>query len=103
MTLRDAIDFAEGEGYDGAKKMPYKYKGMEVYEPYFNGKGPHIVGFPLVILAKGDDARMSTQDESLEVLDIHIDYCKKHKEFAKQYGYEEEDEEEEFEDEADDD
>lgn len=93
MTLRDAIDFAEGEGYDGAKKMPYKYKGMEVYEPYFNGKGIPCIGFPLVILAKGDDARMSTQDESLEVLDIHIDYCKKHKEFAKQYGDDEDEEE----------
>ena len=102
MTLREVIEFAKDEGYDGAKKMPYKYKGMEVYEPYFNGTKVAYVGFPLVIFVDGEDIRMSTPDESIEVLHINIDYCKKHKEYAKQYGYDDEDEEE-FDEEVDED
>lgn len=98
MTSREVIEFAKDEGYDGAYKKPYKYKGMEVYKPYFNGKGTHYIGFPLVIFVDGEDIRMSTADESIEVLHINIDYCKKHKEYAKQYGYEDEEDEEEFDD-----
>lgn len=91
MTLREVIEFAKDEGYDGAKKIPYKYEGMEVYEPYFNGGKVACVGYPLVIFVDGEEIRMSDEEESMEVLDIDIEYHAKQKKRIKQYNSDEDD------------
>ena len=43
------------------------FKGYEVYIPVYSGEV--TVGFPLVVMKKGDEVRLSTEEESLEYLD----------------------------------
>lgn len=85
MTYKEVLEFAISEGYDKVKKLPIKYKGMEVYEPYFDD-GANCVGYPLVIFVDGDELRMSTPDESLETIHISIARDKKLNNYAKQYN-----------------
>ncbi len=61
--IREIKEFAINKGYDKVKKLPIKYEGMDVYEPYFLG-GEVCVGYPLVIFDNGNELRMSTADES---------------------------------------
>ena len=42
------------------------YKGYEVYIPSYSGDA--CIGLPLVVLVKGDEARISSADEALEYL-----------------------------------
>ena len=42
------------------------FKGYEVFEPSYDGDV--CIGFPLIILQKGEDARLSTNEESVEYL-----------------------------------
>lgn len=66
----DVEEFAIDNGYDGAKETDVIYNGYKVWEPTFKGSGTCFTGYPLVILVKGDDIRLSTEDESLEILSI---------------------------------
>lgn len=50
------------------KSIPWK--GYEVYEPVYNETV--YIGLPLVILAKGDEVRISTDEESREYLDYQL-------------------------------
>ena len=50
------------------KSIPWK--GYEVYEPVYDA--PVYIGLPLVILAKGDEVRISTDEESREYLDYQL-------------------------------
>lgn len=51
-------------------KKSISWKGYEVYEPVYDE--PVYIGLPLVILAKGDEVRISTDEESLEYLDYQL-------------------------------
>ena len=44
------------------------WNGYKVFIPLYRGNP--IIGLPLVILQKGDDARISTNQESFEYLDF---------------------------------
>lgn len=66
----DVEEFAQDNGYKGAKETKLVFNGYKVYEPTFSKNSTAYVGYPLVILVKGDDMRLSTEDESLEILDI---------------------------------
>ena len=44
------------------------FNGYEVYIPEYSGEP--TIGFPLVVLQKGDEVRISTDEESLEYLQI---------------------------------
>ena len=50
------------------KSIPWK--GYEVYEPVYDA--PVYIGLPLVILAKGDEVRIGTVEESREYLDYQL-------------------------------
>ncbi|NLY32120.1 MAG: hypothetical protein GX065_04910 [Firmicutes bacterium] len=67
MKRKDIILFAKQQGYDNVLYIG-KWRGYDVYEPTFEGTGPHFVGPPLVILVKGQSIRMSTVEESYEQL-----------------------------------
>ena len=64
------LAFAKKCGYDGIEKTEVNYRGYEVYYPTFDGEGVAFTGYPYAILVKGEEIRMSTVDESLEILNI---------------------------------
>ena len=43
------------------------WNGYQVYEPIHHQKGA-IIGYPFVVLVKGDEIRWSTIDESFDLL-----------------------------------
>ena len=47
-------------------KKGISWKGYEVFEPVF--KQVAIIGYPFVVLRKGEDVRLSTPKESIEYL-----------------------------------
>lgn len=49
-------------------KDPVEWNGYQVYVPIY--KKPSFIGYPFVILVKGDEARISTAEESLDFLDF---------------------------------
>ena len=51
-------------------KKSIPWKGYEVYEPVYDA--PVYIGLPLVILAKGDEVRIGTVEESREYLDYQL-------------------------------
>lgn len=64
----EIIAFAQSNGYDGAIPLG-KWRGYDAYEPTFEGADEDSVahvGPPLMILAKGDEIRMSTVEEAFE-------------------------------------
>ena len=63
-------NFAKENGYI---KAIYKgeWKEYEVYEPiYSESEEVSYIGYPLMILVKDDQIRLTTPDESLELLNI---------------------------------
>lgn len=44
------------------------FKGYEVYIPTYSNDV--CIGYPLIILAKGDEARISTVEEAIEYLNM---------------------------------
>ena len=62
--VKEAI---ESLGTSYAEKGP-DFKGYEVYIPSYSGDP--CIGFPLVVLKKGDEVRVSTIEECLEYLDL---------------------------------
>ena len=65
---KKVLKFAKENGYKGAEKK-ISWNGYEVYEPIYGKRAAHT-GYPLVILLKGDEIRLSTEAESLEILDV---------------------------------
>ena len=70
ITKNKILEYAEMQGYDYAEKCDITWNGYDVWKPKFDGEGVAIIGYPLVILVKGNEIRMSSKDESLEILDI---------------------------------
>lgn len=56
-------EFARSRGYPDVK-YEMMWKGFEVYLPSITGK----TGYPLRILKKGDLIRMTTPNESIEII-----------------------------------
>ena len=71
MVPKKVLKFARKNGYHGAAYLG-EYKGYKCYEPTFDeeGKDVHFVGLPLVIMAKGNEIRLSDNDESMELLEL---------------------------------
>ena len=65
--LKEEIEFNKEfkATYTRSNKL---YKGYYVFIPEYE-KDP-IIGYPYVILAKKGDARLSTDEESIELLDL---------------------------------
>lgn len=61
----DIKEFAKNQGYDEAIYLK-DWKGYECYEP-ISGDDITYTGLPLVILVKGDEIRMSTPEEAMEI------------------------------------
>ena len=62
---------AKKSGYDGVEPLG-KWRGYDCYEPVFDGtteEEPAIVGPPLIILVKGDEIRMSTEEEAFQQIE----------------------------------
>ena len=70
ITEKKILNFALKRGYDYVKKTDTVWKGYQVFEPCFDDDSVHMIGYPLVILVKDNEIRMSTADESLEILSI---------------------------------
>lgn len=71
MSKNKIIEFAKKNGYDGALPLG-KWREYDAYEPIFKGtsaKKPAFVGPPLIILVKGDEIRMSTEEEAYQQID----------------------------------
>jgi hypothetical protein len=68
MNINTVIDYAKGQGYDGAVYSG-KWGEYTVYAPTLEDRKIAYVGMPLVILVRGEEIRMSTDEESLELLD----------------------------------
>ncbi len=65
------LAFAKENGYDGVLPLG-KWREYDTYEPTFKGtsaKKPAFVGPPLIILVKGDEIRMSTEEEAFQQMD----------------------------------
>ena len=69
ITDKQVLKYAKTRGYDKVTKCDKTWDGYSIYEPGFNRKGSPKIGYPLVILVKDDEIRISTEDESLEILD----------------------------------
>jgi len=69
ITDKQVLKYAKIRGYDKVEKYDIAWNGYDVWHPGFKGNGVPIIGYPLVILVKGDEIRMSSKDESLEILD----------------------------------
>ena len=63
------LDFAIEQGYSGVKKGK-DWNGYEVYIPHYSSNKTAYVGYPLVILVKDGEIRMSDLDESIEYLNF---------------------------------
>lgn len=66
MSNEQIVAFAKKNGYDGVEPLG-KWREFDCYEPVFDGtteEEPAIVGAPLIILVKGDEIRMSTEEEA---------------------------------------
>lgn len=71
ITKEQIIEFAKKEGYDGVLPLG-KWKGYDCYEPFFENateEEPAEVGPPLMIMVKGDEIRMSTEEEAYEQIE----------------------------------
>lgn len=62
--IEEMIDALNADGYEEGEP----WKGFHVYIPKYNGTP--AVGLPYVILAKNDEIRISTDEESMEYLDF---------------------------------
>lgn len=71
MSKEKIIAFAKENGYDGAEPLG-KWREFDCYEPVSEGTSeeePAIVGPPLIILVKGDEIRMSTEEEAYQQME----------------------------------
>ena len=71
MSNDKILAFAKKNGYDGAEPLG-KWRDYDCYEPTFEDTSeeePAIVGLPLIILVKGDEIRMSTEEEAYQQME----------------------------------
>ena len=71
MSKKEIVAFAKKNGYDDALPLG-KWREYDAYEPVFEGstdEEPAYVGPPLLILVKGDEIRMSTEEEAYQQLE----------------------------------
>ncbi len=68
MTKQDIENYAKSRGYDYVEDGG-KWKDYDVYRPRYKGNEIRYVGYPLVILVKDEEIRMSTKVECFEYLD----------------------------------
>lgn len=71
MSKNEIVAFALTQGYDGVAPLG-KWREYDVYEPTFKGtneEAPAFVGPPLIILVKGNEIRMSTEEEAFQQMD----------------------------------
>lgn len=59
-------EFARKHGYEKAEYLK-KWKGYRCYEPIMSKGKISFSGLPLLILVKGDEIRMSTPEEAMEI------------------------------------
>lgn len=65
-----AIEFAKNNGYVGIEYLGV-YKGSKIYKPLLNTSGEHAgkVGYPLVIIEENGVLRLSSNKESIDILE----------------------------------
>ena len=68
MTLKQVVSFARERGCETAEYQG-QWRGYDVYDRVFEGEETVIVGLPYIILVKGDEIRMSTEDEAFQYID----------------------------------
>ena len=69
MNIKQVKAFAKEQGYKDVKYID-KWRGFDVYEPiYSDTEDIAYIGLPYVILVKGDNIRMSTEEEAFAFLD----------------------------------
>lgn len=69
MRLDEVIAFARAQGYESAEGLG-RWRGYDAYEPIPHGDEQVFTGPPLMILVKGEDARMSTPEEAYAQIGI---------------------------------
>lgn len=52
-------------GTEDAEKCP-DFNGYEVFKPVY--RGDPTIGLPLIVLKKGDEVRISTEDEAIDFI-----------------------------------
>ena len=62
MDIEAILKFAITQGYETAEYL-CKWRGYDVYEPVFIKGEISCIGQPFMILVKGDEIRMSTEEE----------------------------------------
>ena len=70
-TFEEIVIFAKSQGYESVEYSG-KWGNYEVYEPIYNKEYIACIGLPLIILVKGVNIRMSTQEEAFKFLDENI-------------------------------
>ena len=68
MTLEQVISFAKQQEYETAEYLD-EWRGYDVYEPIHDTEETTYTGLPYVILVKGDEIRMSTEEETFQYMD----------------------------------
>lgn len=71
MTIDKILKFAQSKGYENVKFL-CRWNGWDCYEPIMNDGAIRFVGYPLVIMVKGDMIRISKGEESLKINSIHL-------------------------------
>lgn len=66
MREGEILQFAQKIGYDGFQ-FHCKWNGWDCYEPIMNANEVSYVGYLLVVMVKGDEIRVSTDEESLKI------------------------------------
>ena len=69
MNEKEILDYAREEGYDSITKLG-EWNGYIVYDPSFAGNETVYAGYPLVILVKDKEIRLSEEEECFEILDF---------------------------------
>lgn len=67
MAIESVVEFARKHGYAGAEPEG-KFNGFDAYRPVPKSEGA-IIGYPYLILVKGDTIRFSTLEETFEYMD----------------------------------
>lgn len=65
MTPNRVTEFAKSKGFTGAEYLK-KWNGYECYEPTM-GDSDYFTGLPIVIMVKGEEIRMSTPKEAMQI------------------------------------
>ncbi len=67
MELERAIEYAKQQGYISAEYL-CEWNGYSCYEPLFSAEEYDCpTGLPYVVMIKGNEIRMSTAEESLQI------------------------------------